>query len=146
MNARKVFILMAAAFGWAGCATPEARIQRRPEIFARLTLAEQETIRKGGVNVGFDQEMVKLGLGEPDRVHSRTDARGTTDVWIYATYDRSDGLPLYRGWYHRYYGWGDPLYPYYLDYPARRTHEYLRVAFDVSGKVSSIEKDQRDRY
>jgi len=136
-------LLLAA--GLSGCATPQTRIEKNPEIFARLTPAEQEMIKKGQAGVGFDQEMVKLALGEPDRVRARTDAKGTTEVWSYVTYDGGDGFPypIYRGFYHRFYGWGDPLYPYYLNYSSRRAREQLRVSFDATGKVASIEQEKR---
>ncbi len=135
--------VLLAAVGLTGCATPQTRIQKSPEIFARLTPAQQEMIKKGQAGVGFDQEMVKLALGEPDRVRARTDAKGTTEVWSYTTYDGDDGYPLYRGFYHRYYGWGDPLYPYYLSHSSRRTRELLRVSFDATGKVASLEQEKR---
>ena len=147
MKTRKILILAAAlAAGLVGCSTPEARINRNPEIFSRLTPADQETIKKGGVSVGFDQEMVKLALGEPDRVRTRTDASGTSEIWSYTTYESPDGGFLYRGLYHRYYGWGDPFYPYYLSYPSRRDHEHLRVVFDRNGKVTSVDQETRGRW
>jgi len=126
-----------------GCATPEARIQKNPEVFARLTSAQQELIKKGQAGVGFDQEMVQLALGEPDRIVARTDAQGTTEIWSYMIYDSNDGVLLYRGYYHRYYAWGDPFYPYYLSHSARRTREQLKVVFDATGKVASIEQQRR---
>jgi outer membrane protein assembly factor BamE (lipoprotein component of BamABCDE complex) len=143
MKTFKLLILIGVlAAGLAGCSTPQARIARNPEIFARLTPAEQETIKKGEVSVGFDQEMVKLALGEPDRVRSRTDATGKSEIWSYVTYESPDGLFLYRGFYHRYYGY-DAFYPYYLSYPTRRDREHLRVVFDRNGKVTSIEQETR---
>jgi len=126
-----------------GCATPETRIQKNPEVFARLTPRQQDLIKQGQAGVGFDPEMVKLALGEPDRIVTRTDAQGTTEIWSYQIYDSSDGVLLYRGYYHRYYVWGDPFYPYYLSYAARRTREQLKVVFDVTGKVASIEQVKR---
>ena len=145
MKTSKIYLVLAALFAvaFAGCATPEARIQKNPEIFARLTPAQQEMIKKGQVGVGFDREMVKLALGEADRVLARTDKAGTSEIWSYVTYDGGDGYPLYRGYYHRYYGWGDPLYPYYMNYPSRRMREQLKVAFGADGKVSSIEQEKR---
>ena len=140
-----LFVAMGLA-GLAGCSTPEARIQKNPEIFARIAPEQQEMIKKGQVGVGFDQEMVKLALGEADRVRSRTDATGTSEVWSYVTYEGLDGYPLYRGWYHHYYGWGDPLYPYYLTVSARREREHLRVVFDATGKVTNIEQDKRGNW
>jgi hypothetical protein len=146
MKTSKRYLVLSAllfAVGLAGCATPEARIEKNPAAFARLSPTQQEMIKKGQVGVGFDQEMVKLALGEADRVRARTDAQGTTEVWSYVTYDGENGYPLYRGFYHRYYGWGDPLYPYYTNYSSRRTREQLRINFDATGKVSAIEQEKR---
>ena len=135
--------VLCSVLALTGCSTPEARIQKNPEIFSRLPSAQQEMIKKGQVCVGFDQEMVKLALGEPDRIVARTDALGTTEIWSYMIYDSNEGSLLYRGYYHRYYVWGDPFYPYYLSYSARRTREQLKVVFDASGKVASIEQEKR---
>lgn len=145
MKISKIYLVLASLFvaALAGCATPQARIQKNPEVFARLTPTQQEMIKKGQVGVGFDQEMVKLALGEADRVLARTDQSGTSEVWSYVTYDGDDGHPLYRGYYHRYYGWNDPFYPYYMNYPARRMREQFKVTFDATGKVASIEQEKR---
>ena len=146
MKTSNLYLVLGAllvAVGLVGCATPEARIQKNPEAFARLTPAQQELIKKGQAGVGFDQEAVKLALGDPDRVLARTDKSGTTEVWSYVTYDGDDGHPLYSGYYHRYYGWGDPFYPYYLNYPSRRMREQIKVSFDATGKVASIEQVKR---
>ena len=124
------------------CATPQARIERNPELFARLTPEEQQLVREGKVGLGFTPEMVRLALGDPDRVYSRTDANGTNESWSYTTYESADGMMLYRGYYHRYYGYGygmDPFYPYYMSYPSRREREFFKVVF-TGGRVSSIER------
>src|SRR4051812_12610232 len=107
---------VAVAFS-AGCSTPATRIRRNPELFAQLPPEQQDMIRHGQVAVGFNAEMVRLALGEPDRYTTRTDQDGASEIWHYITYDSRDGGPLYRGWYHHYYMWGDSLYPYYLSYP-----------------------------
>ena len=146
MKTSKLYLVVSAlllAVGLAGCATPEARIKKSPEIFARLSVAQQDMIKKGEVGVGFDQEMVKLALGEPDRILSRTDAKGTTEVWSYMTYDGGDGIALYRGYYHRYFCLGDPFYPYYTNYSARRMRDQLKVQFDAGGKVATVEQEKR---
>lgn len=125
-----------------GCSTPESRIRKNPEAFARLTPAQQEMIRKGEVALGFDQEMVQLALGEPSRIYTRTDASGTSESWSYTTYETADGMMLYRGWYHRYYSYGSPFYPYYLSYPSRREREHFRVVFK-EGRVIEIQAEKR---
>ena len=122
-----------------GCSTPEARIQKNPAAFDRCTPEQQDLIKHGQVALGFDEEMVKLALGDPDRITTRTDASGTSEVWHYETYEADNGVILYTGYYHHF--WGAPLYPYYLDYPARRVVDRFRVAFQ-GGKVVSIEQDR----
>ena len=113
----------------AGCSTTESRIRKNPEAFARLTQEQQSLIIQGKVGIGFDKEMVQLAIGEPDRLITRTDENGTSEVWSYTTYEGPTGAYLYRGWYHRYYMLHDPLYPYYLDTPGRRDRERFRVVF-----------------
>lgn len=122
----------------AGCSTPDARIKENPEAFDRCTPQQQELIKQGKVALGFDEGMVKLALGDPDRVTTHTDASGQSEVWHYVTYETDDGLLLYTGYYHRFRGPG--FYPYYLDYPTRRDHDHFKVAFK-NGKVIAIEED-----
>ncbi len=145
MKTSKFLILAAtalAALCVAGCSTPEARIRKNPEAFARLTPAQQDLIRKGQIAIGFDQEMVQLALGEPDHIITRTDATGASEIWSYTTYESPDGMLLYRGWYHRYYYWGDPMFPYYLDYPHRQERDHYRVTFK-DGRAVSIEEHKQ---
>ena len=120
-----------------GCSTPQARINKEPEVFAKLSAIDQQLIREGKVAIGFTPEMVKLALGDPDRIYTRTDTNGVNEAWGYTTYETDDGVMLYRGFYHR--RWGDPLfYPYYMNYSGRRTREYLKVVF-AGGRVSLVE-------
>ena len=127
----------------AGCATPETRINKNPEAFARLTPDQQQLIKEGKVAIGFDMTTVKLALGDPDRIRVRTTAQGETEIWSYVTYEGDDGMILYRGYYHRYYYGGvDPLYPYYLGYPSRHEHEHFRVVFR-EGRVILIENETK---
>ena len=66
-----------------GCATPESRIQKDQVAFAAYPPATQEKIRAGHVEVGFTTAMVKLALGAPDDVFTRTTDRGTEELWTY---------------------------------------------------------------
>jgi hypothetical protein len=132
--------LLAGLLLMAGCSTPESRIAKQPELFNRLTPEQQQMIREGRVGVGFDMEMVKLALGDPDRVRERTDANGRTEIWSYVSYEANDGMLLYRGWYHR--GWGSPYYPYYLNVPGRRERSRDEVVFR-DGRVISIDQERR---
>jgi hypothetical protein len=131
-------VLIAAAVLLSSCSTPESRIRENPELFAQLSPQDQDLIRHGKVAVGFTAEMVRLALGEPDRLTTRTTGNGTSEVWHYITYEMPDGAPLYRGWYHRYYMWGDPLYPWYMNARSRQERERFSVVFD-QGRVSALE-------
>jgi hypothetical protein len=126
----------------SGCSTPETRIRQNPALFAQLAPEQQEMIRRGQVAVGFNAEMVRLALGEPDRFTTRTDQDGVNEIWHYVTYDGPTGIPLYRGWYHHYYMWGDPLYPYYLTVPDRRERDRFSVVFR-NGRVTALERERQ---
>ncbi|CAM2899517.1 hypothetical protein [Rariglobus hedericola] len=130
--------LLAMTLGFAGCATPDARIKRSPEVFARLSPDQQALVKEGRVAIGFDEDAVMLALGLPDRKWTRTDAKGTQEVWSYTTWENDLGQPLYRGWYHLSPDFS-PVY--YLNYPARREREYFKVIFGADRKVSVIEED-----
>lgn len=124
----------------AGCSTPATRIKANPEAFARLTAEQQSLVKAGQVALGFDFDAVKLALGDPDRVTTRTDADGQTVVWHYLTYE-ADGRMLFTGYYHTARGWwGGAAYPYYLDYPNRRVRDRFSVQFK-SGRVSAITQE-----
>ncbi len=132
---------LAIAVWLAGCASPDARIKRSPEMFARLTPEQQALVKEGKVGIGFDADAVRLAVGNPDRVWTRTDATGTTEIWSYTTWENDAGQPLYRGWYHM----DSVFYPFYMDYPSRQEHEYFKVVFGPDHKVKAIEQDTR-RY
>lgn len=134
------FSLFAGLMLLTACNTPESRIAKQPELFNRLTPEQQQMVKEGRVGIGFDADMVKLALGDPDRIRERVDANGRSEVWLYINYEASDGAILYRGWYHR--GWGGPFYPYYLDVPARRERSRDEVVFR-DGRVVSVEQERR---
>lgn len=140
MKTLVAFLALAVLTVFSGCATPESRIRDNPELFAKLTPQEQQMIREGKVGIGFSPEMVRLAVGDPDKVYSRIDANGASESWSYTTYETTSGAYLYTGYYHRYYCYHDPLYPYYLGYPSRVAREYMKVVF-TAGKVSSIERE-----
>ncbi len=141
----KKFLLWLALAGLifqGGCNTPDARIKQNQELFSQLPPQDQDLIKQGKVAVGFTPDEVKLAVGDPDRIYTRTDASGTNETWAYTTYETDSGVLLYRGYYHRYYRWHDPMFPYYTVYPTRRSREYFRVVF-TNGRVSAIEEQQR---
>ncbi|MCX7591755.1 MAG: hypothetical protein N2255_09020 [Kiritimatiellae bacterium] len=68
----------------AGCvSTPAQRIACNPELFASFPPEVQEQIRKGQIAIGFDRDMVRIALGQPDRVYERRTETGIVEVWSY---------------------------------------------------------------
>lgn len=137
---KTIWLIAAVALGLlAGCASPDARIKRSPEVFARLAPEQQALVKEGKVGVGFEADAVLLAVGSPDRKWTRTDAAGTSEVWSYTAWENNRGQPLYRGWYHGY-----AAYPaYYLNSPTRREREYFKVVFGADGKVSAVEQTSK---
>ena len=134
-----VVLAVIAGLFFAGCSTPATRIQQNPAAFDRATPAQQELIKQGKVAIGFDEELVQLALGVPDRRRERIDAQGKKIIWSYVNYECDDGMFLYRGWYHRGF-WVAPHYAYFADYPNRRERERFRLVFR-DGRVISIEQE-----
>ena len=143
MTRRRIRNVLLAALGalWLlGCSTPATRIKANPEGFARLSAQQQALVKAGQIGLAFDFDAVRLALGDPDRVTTRTDADGDTIVWHYLSYEENGRL-LFTGHYHTGRGWwGGAAYPYYLDYPNRRVRDRFRVQF-TNGKVTAITQE-----
>jgi len=68
----------------AGCvSTPADRIKKEPRLFASFPAEIQAKVQKGEVDIGFTKDMVRLALGLPQRINSRTTEAGQTEIWIY---------------------------------------------------------------
>ena len=70
--------------------TPEQRIERDRTTFDSWPADVQRQVRAGEVAVGFDEAQVRMALGDPDDVTTRTTAEGNAEVWTYR--DRSTRL------------------------------------------------------
>ena len=79
------YLLLVAglALGWSGCASPAKRISHQQKEFDTYPAEIQAKIRAGDVAVGFTAPQVKMALGDPDRILTRTTATGTSEVWVY---------------------------------------------------------------
>jgi hypothetical protein len=129
--------LLCVASLLAGCNTPASRINRSLALFNTLPAPEQELIKQGRVAVGFTADMVKLALGDPDRIYARTDALGQSESWVYTTWGaRRGGAFYYRGYYHHLY---PALYPFWTDFDEREELERCKVTLK-DGKVTVIEE------
>lgn len=81
--------LLAAAL--SGCATPDARIKKNPELFNSLSPEIQANVRQGKIDIGYPKAAVQLALGPADRQYTRRTAGGQKEVWSYtATYSTTD--------------------------------------------------------
>ena len=141
---KRFLLLLGCSIGLAflaGCSTPQTRIRNNPGLFSSLPPSDQELIQQGKVAVGFTAEMVKLAVGEPDRIYTRTEASGQSEAWVYTSYSSRGGAMIYyRGFYHRTH---PGMYAYYADYNDREVVERYRVTFK-EGKVASIDEMSGD--
>ena len=138
-----MLVLAAVCMLGSGCvSTPASRIKANPSLFASFPPQVQEQVRKGAVAVGFTEDMVRMALGDPDRVILRTTAALQTKIWVYTDVRYSSRMePIEAGyWYHDRagrlrratdLGWRDVEY----------RHEYPVMKVELEdGKVKAIEK------
>jgi hypothetical protein len=149
----KILAALSALILVAGCSTPESRIARHPEDFARLSPDQQALVRAGRVGIGMDQLAVKLALGNPNRISIITKPSGTSEIWHYEENGYYDGSFLYPGPYpywagprsypNGYWAFGPEPYDYLDDfaYPIV-SYDRFRIGF-THGKVSSIHEENR---
>lgn len=78
-----------------GCATSKnQRITQNQAQFNNYTSSEQAMIKAGQVAVGFDQDMVRMALGDPSREHTISTTSGKQIAWEYREIKPSLGLNL----------------------------------------------------
>jgi len=81
-----------------GCTNPvQQRITRDEALFNTYTPAERKLIRTGQVAVGFDQDQVRMALGEPSRETTVDTAGGKAIVWEYRELSPRVGFTLGGG-------------------------------------------------
>ena len=134
-------VLLAALFiALAGCATtPADRIAQQQSNFDTWPAEVQAKIRAGQVAVGFTEEQVRVALGDPERVITRTTEKGVSMVWAYRHRGPrfSFGLGMAGGSGHTGYGAGVAMTdrPYF-------SGDALHVVFEDS-RVVSVERTMR---
>ncbi len=148
MKTSRIFVVASAALCAAlftACESPSSRIEKSPDVFARLTPDQQALVRVGQIAVGFDMDAVRLALGDPTRITIRTDSTGSHETWHYVTYEDAQGIVIYTGYYNRWRGWGGPRFwgdaGFYNGYPVR-VHDRIRVTFDNNRRVAAIEQEK----
>lgn len=81
-----------------GCAsTQNQRITQNEALFNTYTPTERKLIRMGEVAVGFDQDQVRMALGDPSREATVDTAGGKVVVWEYRELRPSMGVSLGGG-------------------------------------------------
>ncbi len=81
---RLLALVLPLALFSAGCATtPSQRIEQNQELFDTFPVAVQARIRGGQVDIGFQPDMVRMALGDPQRKQVRRTAAGTSEIWLY---------------------------------------------------------------
>jgi len=67
----------------ACASTPESRIDENRSLFDSYPAEVKANIRQGRVDLGYDEGMVRMALGNPDEVFTDTDEYGDTLMWGY---------------------------------------------------------------
>jgi hypothetical protein len=127
----------------AGCSTVSSRIAKNRALFDSWPPAVQEKVAAGQVDVGFTTEQVRIALGEPDRVWTRTTMDGTSEVWSYRDRGPRVGFGVGVGmgsWGGRHGSFGGVSLGTGTGY---RDDEKLGVVFDRAGHVSTLETRSR---
>ena len=81
--------------------SPQARIERNPEIYKSLTAKQQELVSQGQVAKGMPKPGVFLAMGHPDRR-----GRGFRDGRDYERWDFASLRPVYTTSFYGGYGYG----------------------------------------
>jgi hypothetical protein len=90
---RLIYSSLAAVLIFAGCGTTKnQRISQDEALFNSYTPAERKMIRTGQVAVGFDQDMVRMALGDPSRETTVASAAGKQIAWEYRHLKPSIGI------------------------------------------------------
>jgi hypothetical protein len=80
----KVGLCIALAIAALACAsTPGKRIAENQTIFDGYPAEIQANLRLGMVDVGYDEDMVRMALGDPDETSIELAEDGETLIWGY---------------------------------------------------------------
>mgnify|MGYP006294301461 CR=1 FL=1 len=135
------WLIVSAALFLAGCATPQARIQRNQQMYASFPPEVKRTVREGKIELGYTRDMVYIALGSPDRRYERVTDAGTVEVWAYTDTELTHARVHRAGWWPWWGPWYGPD-PYYGSVAVPREYEELRVEFR-DARVTAIERAQR---
>ncbi len=141
------FALFFAAVFLTSCNTVEHRIERNWSTFQSFPEDVRKNIRQGRVDIGYTKEMVRIALGEPDRVYTRRTAEKKTEVWAYT--ERTVGSRMSIGFVlvPHVSSSGSVYYHHrtaFVDGTDYKEFERLRLEWK-NNKVKAIEEVKRER-
>jgi hypothetical protein len=138
MKKLTLLTLASCALLFAACSTTQnQRITQNQAAFDSYTPAERQMIRTGQIAVGFDQDMVRMALGDPSREATVDTAAGKQIAWEYRQLKPSLGIGLGGGIGTRGSGVGIGTG---VNVNPNNSKLLKRVIFDrQTGKVSQIE-------
>jgi hypothetical protein len=82
-NGIRLAALMMGLIALACASTPTSRIEDEQTLFDTYPTDVQEKIRAGQVDLGFDPQMVRMAMGDPDETSTETTEDGETLMWGY---------------------------------------------------------------
>src|SRR5207248_31947 len=158
----------AGALFFSGCATPESRVSKNPELYNSLPARQQQLVTQGQIAPGMSRNAVWLAWGGPGQKINGYARGNATETWVYYTtttaygYGGSGGYGYgpfgygpwgYPGFWgggvgvfrshhgHRFVVFGDPFYdPFYYSYfPPTVQVPYKTVTF-VNGRVVGFQR------
>jgi hypothetical protein len=149
----------AGALFFGGCATPESRISKNPELYNSLPARQQQLVTQGQIAPGMSRNAVWLAWGGPGQKVNGYARGNATETWVYYTTTTAygyggygygpygygpwgypgfwgGGVAVFRSHHgHRFAVFGDPFYdPFYYSYWPTVTYPYKTVTF-VNGRV-----------
>ena len=114
----KIHLYLAALLmlGLASCASPiERRVSHNPQIYNKLSTADQQAVRSGRIREGMSKEAVFLAWGRPDRVAAGKRDGKNRERWSFTEFEQvqrfgyGGGLGVGMGYGYGGYGWFDPI-------------------------------------
>lgn len=127
--------LVAAVLLISACSTPSSRIAHHQAAFDSWPADVRQKVQAGRIDVGFTSEMVQVALGEPDRTFMRTNAQGTSEVWVYFDHGPQFAVGVGVGGYSRHTAYGTGVM---VGNEAWHERDALRIMFH-GGRVAAIE-------
>jgi len=137
MNRLRALPGLALALILAACATPQKRIEARPELFASFPAEARERIQQGRIDLGFTPEMVRMAKGDPNLVSTRHTRDTTRTIWTYTRLERRTYTQPVN-----VTGRGRGAYAAWVDTEDTREVETLRVEFQDNEVVAYEQPEQ----